>query len=163
MAQLPPKVPGIVPVEWAPQSWVDEFLEFSSSKRRSHRRSVSDSVAFVEEHDGGGGHEFHALDDDQLISMFTEEEAGSTHPSTEKESTPSDNYSISEKAMERQEEAESDCQGDMSATTPESERIDDPKRVKRYIYTRTNFRNLPYVTWYFELTDFFLQFFKNLV
>jgi hypothetical protein len=127
MTQLPPKAPGIAP-EWAPQSWVDEFLEFSTSKRKSHRRSVSDSVAFVE-HDGEG-HEFHRLDDDQLISMFTDE-AGSAQPSTEKESTPSDNYSINEKAMERQEEAERDCKGDMLATTPESDRIADPKRVKR--------------------------------
>jgi hypothetical protein len=114
MAQLPPKAPGIAP-EWAPQSWVDEFLEFSTSKRTSHRRSESVSVAFVEERDGEG-HEFH----------------GSTQPSTEKESTPSDNYSINEKAMEQHEEAESDCQGDMFATTPESDRVADPRSVKRY-------------------------------
>ncbi|XP_078165007.1 basic leucine zipper 6-like [Carex rostrata] len=133
MAQLPPRVPGIAP-DWAPPSWVDEFLEYSSAKRRSHRRSVSDSVAFMEEPDCGS-HEFQRLDDDQLLSMFTDE-AGSTHQSTEKESTQSDNQSINDKAMEQQEEAESDCKGDELAISPDSERIGDPKRVKRILANR---------------------------
>lgn len=64
MAQLPPKVPTLTP-NWADfskmeglsinththshgPSWVDEFLDFSSSRRGSHRRSMSDSVAFLD-------------------------------------------------------------------------------------------------------------------
>lgn len=126
MAQLPPKVPNMVP-NWADfphqkmlsasplenlggnstnhhhhhnnninnPSWVDEFLDFSSAKRGCHRRSISDSIAFLEMPvlveecrrssitgggggsgggggGGGGGNEFDKFDDEQLIiSMFT--------------------------------------------------------------------------------------------
>ncbi|PPS09994.1 hypothetical protein GOBAR_AA10653 [Gossypium barbadense] len=30
-------------------SWVDEFLDFSSARRGAHRRSMSDSIAFLEQ------------------------------------------------------------------------------------------------------------------
>ncbi|WCJ32228.1 Basic-leucine zipper (bZIP) transcription factor family protein [Euphorbia peplus] len=64
MAQLPPKVPMMTP-NWPPflhqnctttaaaaienqnPSW-DDFLDFSSTKRGVHRRSISDSIAFLE-------------------------------------------------------------------------------------------------------------------
>ncbi|KAL0443907.1 UNVERIFIED_CONTAM: Basic leucine zipper 34 [Sesamum latifolium] len=67
MAHLPPKVPTMThnwPHDFShqkieglgiinnhnphPPSWVDEFLDFSSARRGSHRRSMSDSVAFLE-------------------------------------------------------------------------------------------------------------------
>ncbi|KAK4438755.1 Basic leucine zipper 34 [Sesamum alatum] len=63
MAHLPPKVPSMTAHNWADfshqkieglgiinnsPSWVDEFLDFSSSRRGSHRRSMSDSIAFLE-------------------------------------------------------------------------------------------------------------------
>ncbi|KAL0306829.1 UNVERIFIED_CONTAM: Basic leucine zipper 34 [Sesamum radiatum] len=62
MAHLPPKVPSMTH-NWPdfshqkieglgiinnPPSWVDEFLDFSSARRGSHRRSMSDSIAFLE-------------------------------------------------------------------------------------------------------------------
>ncbi|XP_015936300.1 basic leucine zipper 34 [Arachis duranensis] len=109
MAQLPPKIPNMSPT-WpdfpSPQkmpppsfnasqyqlpqnpSWVDEFLDFSSARRGAHRRSVSDSITFLEvpllagENCGGDGavpprdneeSEFEKFDDEQFMSMFTDE------------------------------------------------------------------------------------------
>ncbi|EEC70157.1 hypothetical protein OsI_00868 [Oryza sativa Indica Group] len=58
-------------------SWVDEFLDFSATKRGAHRRSVSDSVAFLDpvsdDNAGVGAHDFDRLDDDQLMSMFSDD------------------------------------------------------------------------------------------
>ncbi|KAJ3702177.1 hypothetical protein LUZ61_005882 [Rhynchospora tenuis] len=149
MAHLPPKAPGITAPNWAPATWVDEFLEFSTAKRSSHRRSASDSVAFFEEHDGEG-HEFHKLDDDQMMSLFMEE-TPSLHQSTEKESSPSDNYSVDEEKLVEQLEAESDCKEDKLDITLRSENISDPKRVKRILANRqsaqrSRVRKLQYVS-----------------
>ncbi|XP_062105898.1 basic leucine zipper 61-like isoform X2 [Humulus lupulus] len=73
MAQLPPKIPNMTLPNWPDvvshgklpslatnPSWVDEFLDFSTARRGSHRRSVSDSITFLEtpmldECRGGGG------------------------------------------------------------------------------------------------------------
>lgn len=63
-------------------SWIDEFLDFSSTRRGAHRRSASDSIAFLEtpfleeSHSGGSGGGFDRLDDDQLISMFSDDVTG---------------------------------------------------------------------------------------
>ncbi|KAK2369341.1 Basic-leucine zipper (bZIP) transcription factor family protein [Trifolium repens] len=84
-------------------SWIDEFLDFSSVRRGAHRRSASDSIAFLEtsflEEDcrsggGGGGGDFDRLDDDQFISMFSDNVAGVSFPppplsSTSNPSSPS--------------------------------------------------------------------------
>ncbi|EXB75015.1 Transcription factor RF2b [Morus notabilis] len=75
--------------------WVDEFLDFASARRGAHRRSVSDSIAFLEspvvimedqdqEQEGRRHHNnnnnnnimhgFERLDDEQLImSMFSDD------------------------------------------------------------------------------------------
>ena len=115
MAQLPPKIPTI-PQNWpyfphqrvSPSStmsnntnttlntsdhnqsplWIDEFLDFSSVRRGAHRRSASDSIAFLEtsffEEDcksGGGGDDgFDGLNDEQLISMFSDNIGASLLP-----------------------------------------------------------------------------------
>ncbi|RDX69831.1 Basic leucine zipper 61, partial [Mucuna pruriens] len=95
MAQLPPKIPNISP-SWPdfcsqqkmpPQplnnqnpSWVDEFLDFSSARRGAHRRSVSDGVTFLdapircdENNNNNNENEFDKFDDEQFMSMFTDE------------------------------------------------------------------------------------------
>ncbi|GMJ11421.1 hypothetical protein like AT3G58120 [Hibiscus trionum] len=71
-------------------SWVDEFLDFSSARRGDHRRSMSDSVAFLEQPLVGDGCRdsnammmtttstketdmFDRLDNDQLMSLFSDE------------------------------------------------------------------------------------------
>lgn len=186
MAQLPPKIPSTVPPTWpnfghqpppssipasatpflptpsppAPgfqPSWVDEFLDFSSAKRSSHRRSASDSITFVEAPLGNeaaaaaANAEFDRLDDDQLMSMFPDDvppppsssSAGAALPvSSSNPSTPSDHNSINDDKqttamIESAEEAQSACKAaeprapaqSRPATGPEL--IVDPKRVKR--------------------------------
>ncbi|CAI9088741.1 OLC1v1023164C1 [Oldenlandia corymbosa var. corymbosa] len=138
MAQLPPKVPSMpqnwpssfpfqmmpLPSSTPPQnssSWVDEFLDFSSARRSAHRRSASDSIAFVEAqfveecrnssnprnnssscNNNGHGGGFEGLDDEQLRNMFSDDVAAaatgpstlsSSNPSSTNPSTPSDQNS----------------------------------------------------------------------
>lgn len=146
MAQLPPKVPTMTQ-NWPSfpfqtmssfpsststasaaaaalsqqNSWVDEFLDFSSARRNFHRRSVSDPIAFVEAPSfieecnrtsngvgGGGGvagitcnnNCFEKLDDEQLKNMFSDDvpamgppTLSSSNPSSNNPSTPSDQNS----------------------------------------------------------------------
>ncbi|KAL3508724.1 hypothetical protein ACH5RR_028125 [Cinchona calisaya] len=129
MAQLPPKVPSMsqnwhssnfhfqmMPMPPTHQnSWVDDFIDFSSARRSSHRRSASDSIAFVEapfmedcrnnnssnnitcntHHNNFDGLD---LDDEQLRNMFSDDVAA-TGPSTlssSNPSTPSDQNSENE-------------------------------------------------------------------
>lgn len=167
MAQLPPKIPTVAPA-WpefggghqqqrspsvgtflaaAPMqpSWVDEFLDFSAAKRGAHRRSVSDSVAFLEPEpepepgpgDGNAGaHDFDRLDDDQLLSMFSDDlQPPPPQPQTQaapapvaSSSSPSDHNSINDEKTDRgdAEEAQSKCHGAAATATAV-----DPKRVKR--------------------------------
>ncbi|XP_009766098.1 basic leucine zipper 34-like [Nicotiana tabacum] len=126
MAQLPPKVPTMAhnwPFQTMPplhnnninnNSWVDDFLDFSSARRNSHRRSVSDPIAFVEaapflQQCHGGANSsigFDKLDDEQLTTMFSDDSGGaaafavttapSSNPSSTNPSTPSDQISENE-------------------------------------------------------------------
>lgn len=129
MAQLPPRIPNMTP-NWPdfshqkipsmenlaptinPQnpSWVDEFLDFSSTKRGTHRRSASDSIAFLEapimvpecrdssalpgQNGNNTHHDFDRLDDEQFLSMFAD--AVPPTISTSNPSTPSDHNSIND-------------------------------------------------------------------
>jgi hypothetical protein len=143
MAQLPPKIPNVTPswpdfshkklpiigiMETSPPrdaniiaaivtnpSWVDEFLGFSSTRRGTHRRSVSDSIAFREEAPTmlekglatgapglGSGHnsssDFDKFDDEQLMSMFNDDisNAVAAPNSSSTPSSPSDHNSIND-------------------------------------------------------------------
>ncbi|KAK1393341.1 Basic leucine zipper 61 [Heracleum sosnowskyi] len=102
MAQLPPKVPNMAP------NWPNlpshshhqklpsmENLNTLQSKRGSHRRSASDSVAFLEQASvdyeeeckirslapgsrtshAAAAHEFDKFDEEQFMAMFTDDEA----------------------------------------------------------------------------------------
>ncbi|KAL5207672.1 hypothetical protein ABZP36_032107 [Zizania latifolia] len=81
MAQLPPRAPSAAAAgeEWSAAAG----HEWSAAARRgAHRRSASDSAAFLEAvpmndviSGGGGGDEFDRLDDEQLMSMFSDVEA----------------------------------------------------------------------------------------
>jgi hypothetical protein len=204
MAQLPPKIPNMTP-NWhdfshqkrssigsttpnlitktaataasSPNpSWVDEFLDFSSARRGSHRRTVSDSITFLEAPilavdecrvsgappgSGTTSHEFDRFDDEQFLSMFTDEMSTAVAPtvSSSNPSTPSDHNSINDDEKEttpphdhhrhhqpkqeqqqqlknESEEVESQCQSDTqtlqnAAANMSDDRITDPKRVKR--------------------------------
>ncbi|KAI5387707.1 basic leucine zipper 34 [Lathyrus oleraceus] len=177
-------------------SWVDEFLDFSSTRRGAHRRSASDSVTFIEasmmEHcrrrDRDG--EFERFDDEQLMSMFGVDEVSgknmmqppaaagaATLYSNSNPSTPSDNNSINEEEEEdekhhqqqKQLKHESDedefdeCKQETARvvndededtngnTSYSSQKITDPKRVKRILANRqsaqrSRVRKLQYIS-----------------
>lgn len=182
MAQLPPKVPTMTqnwpsfPFQMMPfpssstaaaaaaassqqnSSWVDEFLDFSSARRNSHRRSVSDPIAFVEAPNNNG---FEKLDDEQLRTMFSDDVAAmglptmsSSNPSSTNPSTPSDQNSENDEKnappplpLENQNlqpkiepgEVDSSCKiqiqsqpsTNSSANNASPDAIVDPKRIKR--------------------------------
>ncbi|XP_057954957.1 basic leucine zipper 61-like [Malania oleifera] len=181
MAQLPPKIPtcstfphqkipsmGALapPIATQNPSWVDEFLDFSSAKRGLHRRSVSDSIAFLEtpilteDCRSSIGHgctnEFDRFDDEQFINMFSDEVSPGLAPTlstASNPSTPSDHNSINEEKprpsnnqQERNEheEVQSSCKLEMNALEGPSqtmimaptELIADPKRVRRILANR---------------------------
>uniref|UniRef100_A0ACD5YQ90 Uncharacterized protein n=2 Tax=Avena sativa TaxID=4498 RepID=A0ACD5YQ90_AVESA len=81
MAHLPPRAPTAAGQDW---SSAGDFLGFAAARRGAHRRSASDSAAFLEAvpmddvlsgGGGGGGDEFDRLDDEQLMSMFSDVDA----------------------------------------------------------------------------------------
>lgn len=191
MAQLPPKIPNMAsnwselsrqkipsmetfapttttpPVTQQNPSWVDEFLDFSSVRRGSHRRSVSDSITFLEmpmlEDDcrasaappppstaTGDQNEFDRFDDEQFLSMFNDEISAAVAPtlSSSNPSTPSDHNSINDEKdaqndgkvnqnknepdeVQSQQQSENQTQSNSTATAGSTDRITDPKRVKR--------------------------------
>ncbi|CAN8279855.1 unnamed protein product [Cochlearia groenlandica] len=101
MAQLPPKIPTTTTPHWPDFSsqklpsiaataatatttlqqqnnplWMDEFLDFSSTRRGTHRRSISDSITFLETPSSAVGnhhHHFDRFDDEQFMSMFNDD------------------------------------------------------------------------------------------
>ncbi|RZR83348.1 hypothetical protein BHM03_00009952, partial [Ensete ventricosum] len=131
------------------------FLDFSSAKRGNHRRSVSDSIAFLEHPLEGEGSDFDRFDDDQLMSMFSDDMPPSSLSGAvpaSSSSTPSDHNSINEdkpadqKAKNESEEAQSACKEEPQAVAQPAtgaETIVDPKRVKRY---RSRVRKLQYIS-----------------
>lgn len=124
MEQLPPKAPIAMSQNWPPfsfqvmpplptsaaahSSWVDDFLDFSTTRRNAHRRTVSDPIAFVEappfleethsSNATNNNNGFEKLDDEQLRSMFSDdvEAAGPASGSQSDPSTPSDQNSENE-------------------------------------------------------------------
>ncbi|KAF7822665.1 basic leucine zipper 61-like [Senna tora] len=180
MAQLPPKIPTIthnwpslIPTHQQPlPSWVDDFLDFSSARRGAHRRSASDSIAFFEECRSSsasifppGTHGcFDRLDEDQLMSMFSDDIASGALPpalSNSNPSSPSDqNSNNDEKPMvvalveakdnnEGVGEVESSCKNETPSSPPPS--VVDPKRVKRILANRqsaqrSRVRKLQYIS-----------------
>ncbi|WZY91554.1 hypothetical protein YC2023_063883 [Brassica napus] len=102
MAQLPPKIPNMTPhwPDFSSQnltatastavqnpSWVDEFLDFSACRRGNHRRSISDSIAFLEapfvrgHGSNQNDHHFDKFDDEQFMSMFKDDNDLHNNPS----------------------------------------------------------------------------------
>ncbi|XP_042519984.1 basic leucine zipper 61-like [Macadamia integrifolia] len=209
MAQLPPKIPNLTP-NWPnfshlrihsmgslmptitttqqppPQpsqqpSWVEEFLDFSSAKRGSHRRSASDSIAFLEapvieecrnssaslRPNNNNNDQFDGLDDEQLMSMFSDDISTSpnlppTTVSSSNPSTPSDHNSINEDKKptpsdqhlkNESAEVQSSCNADdpPHPTSANGDTIVDPRRVKRILANRqsaqrSRVRKLQYIS-----------------
>ncbi|RZB77180.1 Basic leucine zipper 61 isoform B [Glycine soja] len=200
MAQLPPKIPT-TPQNWPsfphqrvpsmanfnpttstttivttttppPPSWVDEFLDFSSARRGAHRRSASDSITFLEtpflEECRTG---FDRLDEDQLISMFSDDIAVAALPppplsSVSNPSSPTSDQNSSEekpiamaldvkpKTENVEEESSSkdeEAAAPSSVTATCTEIVVDPKRVKRILANRqsaqrSRVRKLQYIS-----------------
>ncbi|XP_059662697.1 basic leucine zipper 34-like [Cornus florida] len=147
-------------------SWVDEFLDFASVRRNVHRRSASDSIAFiplVEECQNShcpnaGNTNFDRLDDEQLMNMFPDDMPmvappiiSSSNPSNDPSSPSEQNSNEGEKPTppdhnQRQPkteagEVDSTCNPDPQKPTPPSaatsgDTIVDPKRVKRILANR---------------------------
>ncbi|OVA19982.1 Basic-leucine zipper domain [Macleaya cordata] len=171
-----PSMGNLIPTNTTQQpSWVDEFLDFSSAKRGAHRRSASDSIAFLEAPfveecrttSAGlrpGSNEFDRLDDEQLMSMFSDD-ISATIPqnvSSSNPSTPSDHNSIndekptpSDQQLKNESgEVQSSCKSDPQAPPPSNvngDQIIDPKRVKRILANRqsaqrSRVRKLQYIS-----------------
>ncbi|CAO2178213.1 unnamed protein product [Urochloa humidicola] len=167
MAQLPPRIPAAVH-HWpegghhGAAAWADDFAEFAASRRGAHRRSLSDSVAFVEvaPADGAPG-EFDRLDDDQLMSMFPDEAAGaggsenggSSDSDGDKRAgaTGNNNGGCNDERNEAGEDAQAPAAGQAGAAAANTELIRDPKRVKRILANRqsaqrSRVRKLQYIS-----------------
>ncbi|XP_062217316.1 basic leucine zipper 19-like [Phragmites australis] len=148
MAQLPPRAPsaGASHGHW---SAAGEFLGFAASKRGAHRRSASDSVAFLEavpmDDVIGGGDAFDRLDDEQLMSMFSDVDAPA----------------VSDGAGDAPLMDMGDGEDGMAATSPVGARaaaaqaaadgVADPRRVKRVLANRqsaqrSRVRKLQYIS-----------------
>lgn len=171
MAELPPKIPTICPPAFSHHknfpmggggnpSWVDEFLDFSSAKRGAHRRSISDSIAFMEVPASAAAeghsarHEFERFDDEQFLTMFADGMMPAPPASSSNPSTPSEEEEktatqpLGRRPKNEAEEVESSCKSEGQTDHPPSviaaptERIADPKRVKRYYLSMQNYINL---------------------
>ncbi|KAF3788399.1 Basic leucine zipper 61 [Nymphaea thermarum] len=170
MAQLPPKCPPL-PVEpnhrpshanAMTACWVDEFLDFSSARRGLHRRTLSDSVAFYEDPPPIATESFDRLDDHQLLSMFSDDAAGASNPSS-----PSDHNSANENGgsdgaardADEKPEVQSGCRQGEEESGPAPAAAGaasdgpgiDPKRVKRILANRqsaqrSRVRKLQYIS-----------------
>ncbi|KAG6407077.1 hypothetical protein SASPL_130059 [Salvia splendens] len=177
MAQLPPKVPTITSNwgDFSPRQkmeglsinhpnnnpiWLDEFLDFSPARRGSHKRSMSDSIAFLDapmaeecrrsNSSALGADGFEGLDDDQLMSMFDDGVGGTAGP-TSNPSSPSDDDPARPRVRPKSE-PEEDADGLYAAAADNSgERIADPKRIKRILANRqsaqrSRVRKLQYIS-----------------
>ncbi|CAA3008823.1 basic leucine zipper 61-like [Olea europaea subsp. europaea] len=160
-------------------SWVDEFLDFSSVQRRGHRRSISESIAFLEAPmvqecrrssiaaGSGNASEFERFDDDQFMSMFTDDVVMGPTLSSSSPSSPSDHNSINDdkqgppdqqlhQPKNEPDEVYSSCKSEeqnaQHATTDNSnDKISDPKRIKRILANRqsaqrSRVRKLQYIS-----------------
>uniref|UniRef100_A0A804P2R2 BZIP domain-containing protein n=1 Tax=Zea mays TaxID=4577 RepID=A0A804P2R2_MAIZE len=151
MAQLPPRAPSAAPQDhWPPAA--GEFLGFAAARRGAHRRSASDSAAFLEavpiDDDvvigggGGGGDDFDRLDHDQLLSMFSDVDV-------------SVSVSVSGSAGERAQLMDAGGAGADDGVADSSpaaaDGVAEPKRVKRILANRqsaqrSRVRKLQYIS-----------------
>lgn len=127
-------------------SWVDEFLDFSSARRGAHRRSVSDSVTFLEtpmiddcrrgKHGGNNDdNEFDKFDDEQLMSMFNDDISGLHMPptlSSSNPSSPSDQNFVNDdqKKINKQEKKENDLEDQKEVEEDEKQLKNEPDEVE---------------------------------
>lgn len=151
MAQLPPKIPNMETPKWSKfgyqkmppisdinenqqqLSWIEEFLDFSSTKRGVHRRSASvDSVTFLEE-EPPLMPEFDRFDDHQLMSIFSNDIKVTPPLNNNNLSSQSDdNDSNSDEGKLHKVKTEKIEAAPLLSAAAETS-IVDPKRVKRWL------------------------------
>ncbi|CAL4970329.1 unnamed protein product [Urochloa decumbens] len=153
MAQLPPRAPSAAAQDPWSSSAAGEFLGFAAARRGAHRRSASDSAAFLEAvpmddviGGGGAGDDFDRLDDEQLMSMFSDVDAPAV----------SDGGAGGERAGDAQLMDMGDAEDGMAGSSPAGARaaadgVADPKRVKRILANRqsaqrSRVRKLQYIS-----------------
>ncbi|CAI9757054.1 unnamed protein product [Fraxinus pennsylvanica] len=154
----------MMPLHPQQNSWVDEFLDFSATRRSMHRRTASDPVTFVEAPPfikdlGNNNNGFERLDDEQLRDMFSDDMAdmGPMKMSSSNPSSPSEQNG--ENVQEKKTVAEAEChpvhpknepgEVDNSCKSPvdtqppakssdnaSGDTIVDPKRIKRILANR---------------------------
>ncbi|KAM0944541.1 putative transcription factor bZIP family [Dioscorea sansibarensis] len=123
---LPPKIPSMATTT----NSFDDFLDFSSARRFSHRRSSSDSIAFLDPDD---------FDADQLLSLLDNDAPPPV-------SSPSDDEKLLLPAMEDSTTLVPGCKVEDKISPPL-----DPKRVKRILANRqsaqrSRVRKLQYIS-----------------
>ncbi|GLU15438.1 hypothetical protein SLE2022_319280 [Rubroshorea leprosula] len=164
MAQLPPKIPENWPSFPHQQNPVDQFLDFSSHRRGPHRRSISDSIAFLDPPLAEGcttqqppsdyyngilpsepSIGFDRLDDDHLMSMFSDDISPSLPPAVSSSSDQNSNNDekTATSPTTKTREVQSSCKPEpQQATLPHAspasnpDSIIDPERVKRILANR---------------------------
>uniref|UniRef100_A0A7N0SY05 BZIP domain-containing protein n=1 Tax=Kalanchoe fedtschenkoi TaxID=63787 RepID=A0A7N0SY05_KALFE len=167
MAQLPPKVPPHMTQNWPsfphhhhhhtlfppplpppnPQSsWMDQFLDCSPNHR--HRRSISDSITTFlgeerkqhEKKDDRGHHDFDGLNEEQLMSMFSDNVVTLGDTSSVVSDPNSDNGDCETGSSQKDVEMymSSNGTGELGGASGggSGDTITDPKRVKRILANR---------------------------
>ncbi|GLT69726.1 hypothetical protein SLA2020_418540 [Shorea laevis] len=168
-----------------PPSWVDEFLDFSSIRRGAHRRSISDSIAFLDpplDEESKAPRESNAMlpsetnigfdrfDDEQLMSMFSDDVSLSLPPTVSSSSDQNSNNNDEKTAttlLDNQQHPKTEPGEVQSSCKPEPQRgtqpqpqppptsnpdsTIDPKRVKRILANRqsaqrSRVRKLQYIS-----------------
>ncbi|KAJ1278747.1 hypothetical protein BS78_04G102400 [Paspalum vaginatum] len=149
MAQLPPRAPSAATQDhWTAAG---EFLGFAAARRGAHRRSASDSAAFLDAvpmddviGGGAGSDDFDRLDDEQLMSMFSDVDA------------PAVSDGAGDRAGDAQLMDVGDAEDGTAGSSPAGARaaadgVADPKRVKRILANRqsaqrSRVRKLQYIS-----------------
>ncbi|KAF0934486.1 hypothetical protein E2562_025563 [Oryza meyeriana var. granulata] len=153
MAQLPPRAPSAAAAgqEWAASG---EFLGFAAARRGAHRRSASDSAAFLEVvpmDDVIGGGEFDRLDDEQLMSMFYDVEAPAVSDGGGERGAGEAHLMDMGDGDDGMAATSPAGAGAMAASAAAADGIADPKRVKRILANRqsaqrSRVRKLQYIS-----------------
>ncbi|XP_047342205.1 basic leucine zipper 19-like isoform X2 [Impatiens glandulifera] len=151
----------------SPPSWasVDDFADFTSSRRNAHRRSATDFVAFlpmlvddsppnsspIAAASVAAGDGFDGLDDEQLMSMFADQmgmrnsDDNNNNPSTPSDHNSNDLDGHDRRLLQKPKEEVSHDSIPVATNLSDSgnvsgDTISDPKRIKRILANRQSAR-----------------------
>ncbi|CAK9315536.1 unnamed protein product [Citrullus colocynthis] len=167
MPNLPPKIPNLTTPNWPPHHFPqhsNHFLCFSSARHSLHRRSVSDSIAFLHtpmmsQPPSNSNNAFDGFDEEQFRSMLSDEihsnneddqPTSSDHNSSEKlEVAYPNHYMLKNQPKEQAQSRQSD--DNVVTINISNDPVTDPKRVKiilanRQSARRSRVRKLQYIS-----------------